>query len=66
MATETFPFRIQEPDGLRVVVQGIEYSLGTTTTVSVLSARLSDAEAWQIALYSGVGWPPQMRRSLLS
>ena len=25
MATETFPFRIQEPDGLRVVVQGIEY-----------------------------------------
>ena len=44
MATETFPFRIQEPDGLRVVVQGIEYTLGTTTTVSMLSARLSDAD----------------------
>jgi hypothetical protein len=42
MATETFSFRLQEPEALRVVVQGIEYAIGTTTTVSVLSARLSE------------------------
>lgn len=38
MATETFPFRLQEPEGLRVVVEGAEYTIGRTTTVSVLWA----------------------------
>jgi len=44
MATGTFPFRLQEPEGMRIIVQGIEYMIGTMTTVNVLSARLSDAD----------------------
>lgn len=52
MATETFSFRLQEPDAMRVIVQGIEYRIGTTTIVNVLSARMSDdcRRQWGAAL----------------
>jgi hypothetical protein len=42
MATETFSFRLQEQDAMRVIVQGIEYRIGNMTIVNVLSARMSD------------------------